>query len=365
MENSTIKLTRKIQIVIDLPTYEEKKEVYKRLYTWQKICYQAANLITAHLYIHEMINDFFYLSENIKYKLINESKADEGILKCSRIGATYSVVSKRFKGEIPTDILTCTNNLIYSSFNKTKTEYSKGIRSLDNYKRDIPLPFKARSLLNFRHNEEHNEFYFKLFKIPFKTYLGNDYHDKRKLLERLTKGQIKLCSSKIKLDKGKIFWLAVFDIEKENHNLNSMIIAEASLSLEYPITVKIDKKKLQIGSKEEFLYRRLAIQNAYKRAQHGVTYSKSAHGRKRKLKALDKLKTTENNYVSYRIHQYSRKLIDFCIKHNAGTLILLNQEDKIGIAKEEHFILRNWSYYELTAKIKYKAKKAGIELIVD
>jgi hypothetical protein len=28
-------------------------------------------------------------------------------------------------------------------------------------------------------------------------------------------------------------------------------------------------------------------------------------------------------------------------------------------------VLRNWSYYELMAKIKYKAEKAGIELITD
>ncbi len=35
------------------------------------------------------------------------------------------------------------------------------------------------------------------------------------------------------------------------------------------------------------------------------------------------------------------------------------------ITKEEEFVLRNWSYYELMTKIKYKAEKAGIELIID
>ena len=45
-------------------------------------------------------------------------------------------------------------------------------------------------------------------------------------------------------------------------------------------------------------------------------------------------------------------------------LHLLNQEDKVDIAKKEEFVLRNWSYYELMTKIKYKAEKAGIELIV-
>ena len=143
------------------------------------------------------------------------------------------------------------------------------------------------------------------------------------------------------------------------------MIAEASLSLEYPLVVKIGENRLSIGTKEEFLYRRLAIQAAHKRAKIGATYSKSGKGVKRKLKAVDKLSKAESNYVSHRIHVYSRRLIDFCIKHQAGTLILLNQEDKIGIAKEEQFVLRNWSYYELMTKIKYKAEKAGIEIIID
>ena len=178
-------------------------------------------------------------------------------------------------------------------------------------------------------------------------------------------GETKLCTSHIQLKNDKTFLLATFEIEKEKNRLKPNVIAEASLSLEYPIIVKTGKAKLNIGSREEFLYRRLAIQAARKRAQEGVTYARSGKGRKRKTKAVQRFHEMEKNYVTNRLHLYSRKLIDFCIKHQAGTLILINQEDKIGIAKEEEFVLRNWSYYELMAKIKYKAEKAGIELIAD
>lgn len=131
------------------------------------------------------------------------------------------------------------------------------------------------------------------------------------------------------------------------------------------IIVKSRKATLSIGSREEFLYRRLAIQAALKRAQNATAYCRSGKGRKRKTKAVERFHEKEKNYVSNRLHVYSRKLIDFCIKHEAGTLILLNQEDKMEIAKEDGFVLRNWNYYELMTKIKYKAEKAGIELIVD
>lgn len=156
----------------------------------------------------------------------------------------------------------------------------------------------------------------------------------------------------------------MFEFEKEEHFLKPEIIAEASLSLEHPIVVKANNVRMNIGSKEEFLYRRLAIQACQKRIQAGVAYARSGNGVKRKQKATYKTENLESHYVSHRLHLYSRKLIDFCIQQQAGTLILKNQEDKIGIAKEQEFVLRNWSYYELQTKIKYKAEKAGIELII-
>lgn len=75
---------------------------------------------------------------------------------------------------------------------------------------------------------------------------------------------------------------------------------------------------------------------------------------------MDKSEHLENRYVNQRLHVYSRQLIDFCVQQQAGTLVLTDQEDKIGITKEKEFVLRNWSYYELQTKIKCKAEKAGI-----
>lgn len=365
MEKPTLKLTRKIQLVVDLPTQEERKEALDKLYQWQNRCFRAANLIVSHLYVQEMIREFFYLSEGIKVKLADEKKDRDGILLRSRINTTYRVVSNRFKGEIPTNILSSLNNTLLTSFKKDSPKYWKGEQALKNFRRDMAFPFSLGGISGLSYNAEKRAFCFRLFQIPFRTYLGKDHTDKKRLLEQVIHGETKLCTSHIKLRDGKIFWLPIFEMEKDKHVLKPEVVAEASLSLEYPIVVKIGKARLSIGTKEEFLYRRLAIQAALKRAQIGATYSKSGKGVKRKLKAVDKLRKSESNYVYHRLHVYSRRLIDFCIEHGAGTLILLNQEDKIGIAKEEEFVLRNWSYYELMTKIKYKAEKAGIELIID
>ncbi len=364
MKKKTLKLTRKIQLYVDLPTAEERKEALRKLYDWQNRAYRTANLMMSHLYVQENLKEFFYLSEGIQYKLAKEQIEKDGILQTSRMNTIYQVTSKRFKGKMPTNIISCLKADLYSTFKKNRDAFWRGERSLMNFKKDMPFPFSTEGMSKLIYDKDKKAYCFRLFKIPLKTYLGRDYSDKWKLLQRVTQGDLKLCTSHLQLKDGKTFWLAVFEMEKEKHNLNPAVIAEASLSLEHPIVAKVGNTRLQIGNKEEFLHRRLAIQAARKRAQVGATYSKSGKGRKRKLKAVDKFHQTERNYIHNRLHLYSRKLIDFCIQQQAGTLMLMDQEDKIGIAKEEGFVLRNWSYCQLITKIQYKAKKAGIEMIV-
>lgn len=365
MSKDTIKLTRKIQLVIDLPTSEEREEAIGKLYRWRFLCYKAANLIVSHLYVQEMIQEFFYLSENKKYKLVDEKKDDMGLFNRSRINCTYRMVSNRFKGQMPTNILTNLNSIILSSFKQNREEYWSGERSLHTYRKDMAFPFDMEGVCGLKFDPEKKAFCFRFFSIPVKTYLGKDFNDKWQLMQQLADGNIKLCTSHIQLKDNKTFMLATFDFPKEKHRLRPEVVAEASLSIEYPVVVKIGKAKRTIGTKEEFLYRRLAIQAAEKRVRSGIKYTRSGKGRERKTKALGRFKDKERNYVNHRLHVYSRELIDFCKKHQAGTLVLMNQEKKIEIAKEEAFMLRNWSYYDLMTKIKYKAEKAGIELIVD
>ena len=356
-------LTRKIQLLIDVPA-DEKNDIWEKLYRYQNRCFRAANLIASHLYIQEMIKDFFYLTEEVQYKLADVKKDEMGLFNRSKTNTTARVVFDRFKGEIPVDILGSLNNTIQSTFSKDKADYWQGLKSLRNFKKDIPIPLPVKYTTKIRYDPDKKAFCFNMLAIPVKTYLGKDFNDKRLIMERLLRKEIELRTSQIQLKAGKIYWLAVFEFEKEEHLLKPEIIAEASLSLEHPIVVKANNVTIYIGSKEEFLYRRLAIQASQKRIQDGIAFARSGHGAKRKQKALHKTENLESRYVSHRLHLYSRKLIDFCVQQQAGTLILKNQEDKIGIAKEQEFVLRNWSYYELQTKIKYKAEKAGIELII-
>jgi len=365
MENSTMLVTRKIQLLIDSQDKEVVKHAIDQLYNWQWICFRAANLIMSHHFVQERVKDFFYLTEEIKLKLADEKKEENGILKSSRQNTTYRLLSNHFKGQIPTNILSNLNNTLISYFNKEKDAYWKGEKSLRNYKRNIPLPFGAEVISKLTRAADNRNFTFRLFQIPFKTYLGKDRSDKKKMFEKIISGAIKLRTSNIQLDKGKIFLLAAVQIEKEQHALDPTVIAEASLSIEHPVTVKIGSFEHAIGNREEFLHRRLAIQAAVNRVKKAVPFNSGGHGKKKKMKSLEDYRHMESRYVEQKLHVYSRMLIDFCLKHQAATLLLVNQQEKEEMAKEDHYLLQNWSYYSLKEKISYKAAKAGIQLIVE
>lgn len=364
MAKDTTILTRKIQIFIDCDDKEKRNEYFKTLFSWQNIVYRAANIVLTHLYIQENLKDLIYLKTDVKVILADNSKDKDGILNTSRINTTYRLLSSYFKGQIPTDILSNVNIELNKTFQSERLVYWKGERSLRNYKKDMPISFSSRSI-KLSNDEKGRDFKINLFKIPFRTYLGKDRTDKRVLLQRALVGQINICASSIKIVKGKLFLLLAIEISKKNYPLQKHIIAEASLSVEHPICVAIDRDNYQIGSKEEFLYRRMAIQSARHRLQKASTYNKGGNGRKRKLKSLDHYHEKEKNYVNNRLHLYSRKLIDICIKSQAGTLLLVNQSNKEELAKKDEFLLRNWSYYGLIEKIKYKAKLAGIHVIIE
>ncbi|MGJ1376371.1 hypothetical protein ACR79Q_09450 [Sphingobacterium multivorum] len=364
MAADTMVLTRKIQVFVDCDDKEKRSEYFKKLFEWQDLVFRGANMVITHQYVQENLKDLIYLQEDVKIKLADQAKDPEGVLNTSRMNTTYRLLSSYFKGRIPTDILSQINTALIKYFQADRLSYWKGEKSLRNYKKDMPIPFSGKQI-NLSKDENNRDFKFTLFKIPFRTYLGKDRSDKRVLLQRALVGQIKICSSSLKIVKGKIFLLLALELPKKIQELKDNIIAEASLSIEHPIAVSIGKESFQIGNKEEFTYRRMAIQAARHRLQKAAAFDKGGRGRKRKMKSLELYNEKEKNYVDTKLHLYSRRLIELCVKAQAGTLLLVNQSNKEEIAKGDEFLLRNWSYYGLIEKIKYKAKMVGINIIIE
>lgn len=357
-------ITRKIQIFVDCDDKEQRAAYYQTLFDWRDMVYQGANLVTTHLFVQDNIKELIYLKEDVRVKLADYTKDPAGILTSSKMFSTYRILSLHFKGLVPADILSVLNMNLTKWYNAERLGYVQGKRSLRNFKQNTAIPFSGKQL-KLLSEEPKRDFRFSLFKVPFRTYLGKDYTDKPRVLRSVLAGQLKVCSSSLKILQGKLFLFLTVAMPKLNYALKAHQIAEVSLSVEHPLQVQINHQHYQIGNKAEFLHRRLAIQAARQRNLKAATFNKNGKGRKKKMSCVDRYQQMEKRYVVDRLHVYSKKLIDICVFHQVGTIVFVNQTQKEIIAKADSFLLRNWSYFDLIAKIRYKANLAGISIIVE
>jgi IS605 OrfB family transposase len=346
-ELTSLILTRRIRLLLE---ESDKEAAWQRLSSWQQIVVRAANWIATHHYIQENLKDLTYLTE--------------GILNTSRMSTTYRLLSGKFKGQIPMAIISSLNRQVIAAFDKEKKEYREGIRSLRTYKSGLPIPIVATDLRHLTRADD-GDFTFTLYGLHFRTVLGRDSSHNGELLTRLVEGQSKLHNSALEIRNNKLFLLAALPADIHPAELSPDICVIAFLSTDIPIIAVVGTQRIEIGTREEFLHRRLAIQESMHRVQSGLRSNRGGKGRKKKLRALERFHHLEKNYVNTRLHQYSARLIAVCLEHSAGTLVLQDQTVKEEEAKKDEFVLRNWSYYGLKEKISYKAIRHGITLVVD
>ena len=361
----TITITRRVKIYVAETEPQLKKDFIHTIYQWRDAVRKAANMVVAHKFCQQQIKDFVYLKDDIKEKFYVKDILKEG-KGMSEQNTTYRVLSDMLKGIVPADVYSNLNQSVANTFKETYSDILKGKASLRSYKNNIQIPFSGKLLYNLKWNEEDKRYYLTLFGIPFALSLGRDRSNNKVIIERCLSGQYKFCGSSIMIDdKDKNLYLyMVVQMPQEQHELDAEKKCYAILSVDNPIVAQIDgcSWTYNIGTAEEFTYRRRQIQEALKRAQVNAKYSAGGKGRKKKCQAIDRYENLERNYVHTKMHEYSRRLVDYAVKNNCGTIHLLADKEQSEKDKEEEILLRNWSYHGLKDMIQYKCDKAGITL---
>ena len=349
-------------------------------------------------------------NENV---LADNNVNENGILNTSNQNSTYRLISEHYLGEgIPSAILTALNQSVSSKFSNDIAKIKKGDISIPSYKKDIPIPIDKGCIYNINKKDEGKDYSFTLFnndryKIKFNTRFGIDKSGNKTIWDRYLSGEYSLCGSSISIQnkyfkedsesilatqelskrkkKTKIFLFATFKFNQKPFEANRNIEINCSLNYEHPIVFDFKGKRMKndfgyIGTKDEFLHRRLAIQGAIKRMQIASKYNKSGKGINKKIASIEIFKEKEKEYVKSRMHKYSKELINICLSNNVGIINLLgvkegeylanknaglNKYQKDERDKKADFVIRNWSYYGLADMIKYKANMYGIEVISD
>ena len=254
----------------------------------------------------------------------------------------------------------------------------EGKVSLPSYKMDSPFTLE-KATMGFTHDYENYEelcehindkdlkLYFdyggnqKPTIARFKINLG---HGKNKdelkaTLLKLYSGEYQYCGSSIQISKNKIILNLSMKIPKKEMDLDENVVVGVDLGMAVPAMCALNNsiyEKQPIGSADDFLAIRTRLQAQRRKLQIALKSTAGGHGRKKKLKALNRLRDREKHFVESYCHFVSKQVVDFALKHRAK---YINIENLVGYNTSK-FILRNWSYYKLQQYITYKATRYGI-----
>jgi IS605 OrfB family transposase len=400
-------ITRKIEV--HLHRHGDSEEAAQRLKEeyriWDEIndnLYKAANRIISHCFFNDAYEyrlklhspRFQEIEKLLKYAKRNKLTDDDikalkaerkelfaefkrqrqSFLGGSEQNSTYKVVTDEFLEVIPSDVLSCLNQNISSTYREYALDVEHGRRTIPNFKKGIPVPVRVKrnGALLLRKRED-GSIYLSFPKgLEWDFNFGRERSNNREIVERVLSGQYDVGGSSIQEAKnGKRFLLLVVKIPKESRALNPDRVVGVDLGVNIPLYAALNDNTyggLSIGSRDQFLKVRMRMAAQKREMQRTLRNSTNGgHGRKQKLQALDCLEGKERRWVHLQNHIFSKELVEFALRNEAGAI---QMERLTGFGHDRNdevdegfkFILRYWSFFELQTMIEYKAKAAGIEV---
>lgn len=198
----------------------------------------------------------------------------------------------------------------------------------------------------------------------FKINLGANRKNKDEVIStilRVYSGEYQYCGSSIGMEGTKIILNLSMKIPKKEKELDENTVVGVDLGIAVPAVCALNNNvyaRKFIGNKDDFFKVRKQLDAQYKRIQRALKRASGGHGRKKKLKALERLRKKEAHFVETYCHMVSKAVVDFALKYNAK---YINLENLTGYDTDD-IVLRNWSYYKIQQYITYKAFKYGIEV---
>lgn len=294
-----------------------------------------------------------------RMKIINDDfKSKFGVLKDSLSERNVKLTFNN----LPPNVTNSLKNNIKSNWNNEIWDINNGIKSIRSYKKGLPIPISVNSM-SFKKDNNNFNFNWRVCKgedILFKIRLGKDSGNYKLTLDKIVNEILKYSISSIEYKKKKFFLnLCVNDIEKKV-GLNTNISLGVDLGIRTPAYIATNELASRpLGNINDFFKVRKAIQRKKEKSKKDAVMSKGGHGRKRKLKAINRNTKTERNFAKTYNHKISKEIIKFALQENAG-VIKLEMLEGYGNKKSNKYILRSWSYFELQQYIKYKAEQLGI-----
>lgn len=267
----------------------------------------------------------------------------------------------------------------WKKWNESKIEIFKGNKSIFNYKKDIPIDVASKAIniskdsnrytvsLNLLNKQGVKEFELKSSRVDVAVKVKSN--SVKSILERVISGEYKIGGSMLTKNKRKKKWFILltysFNPVKDTA-LNKENIMGIDMGICNPVYVAYNNslKRFCIEGDEITAFRKKIYnrRNALLKQGKYCGEGRYGHGRRTRLKPIEKLQDRVENFKRTTNHKYSKKIVELALQQRCG---VIQMEDLKGVAADEKkaTFLGNWTYYDLQEKIENKAKERGIVVV--
>lgn len=371
-------ITKCIQVAIEYSSNNILKEVdfYKELRDLQYNSYLACNRAISYMYENDM--------QNFIIKETDLPRSDDKKLYGKSFAAWIeNRMNEYMPGALSSNVAQTRQFVVNRYKNDKKAGLLKGNVSLTTFKRTNPIII-------------HNKFYniietpkglgveIGFFNLPKQKELGikrvNFLFPKlgsseKSIIRRLLDKSYKQGAMQISYNQKKKKWMATisfsFNLEEIKTNENLVMGIDLGVSKVATLSIydaskyeyiKMSFKDTCIDGTELMHYRQKleSRRKALSIASKWASDNNRGHGYKTKMEKANYMGRKYNNFRDTYNHKVSRYIVDVAIKYRVG---LIQMEDLSGFSEQQQeSLLKNWSYYDLQQKIKYKAEENGIRV---
>ena len=307
----------------------------------------------------------------------NKSKPDnENIFGCKTIGGQINRILKDQFNYMYYSNLSCLIQSAAKRYKEDKKDMIYGNKSCPSYEKVQPIELHNNAIvLNFSDNiwyvnlklfskNKSKEIGLDNTELPFKIQVKSN--SQKAILERCFDEEYHISGSQLVYDKKKKMWVLLLNYNFENKKIETLDeknIMGIDLGINIPIYYSFNNS-LDSGfiNRSEIDAFRTKVEKRKKSLQKQGKYcgeGRIGHGIQTRINPMY---TNGNKIANFRDtinHRYSKYIVDMAVKHNCG---VIQMEDLSGISSHNKF-LKNWTYYDLQQKIKYKFESLGGQVV--
>ena len=273
--------------------------------------------------------------------------------------------------------LSCSIRCAGKAFRNAKAAMLRGEQSVISYRADAPIELHNGHICLYQEKQRYyvslhlfskafaKEQNFPGTAIDFELYrLGGS---QRAIVDRCISGEYKIGESELIYNKKKRCWFL---------NLTYEFIAEASPALDPSRIMGVDlgiqcvaymgfnfcEDRFSIGRSEVDAFRQKteARKRALQRQGKACGDGRIGHGYSTRNKPVLQISDAVSRFRDTANHKYSRYIVQKAVQMGCGTIQMEDLKD-FHSAVENKF-LKDWTYFDLRQKVKYKAEEYGIEV---